>query len=120
MIQKIAGYNVTLVSPSSAKVGCTKVTKEEVEALLEAMKEVPKFQIYDNPSFVGTEHEFKNVGVHFTMRRHKKGFIAVDTDVEHAQNFSHATASFFLNFKDAEKVLEYLANKLGKQIIPKS
>lgn len=109
MIQKIAGYNVTLVSPSSAKVGCTKVTKEEVEALLEAMKEVPKFQIYDNPS-----------GVHFTMRRHKKGFIAVDTDVEHAQNFSHATASFFLNFKDAEKVLEYLANKLGKQIIPKS
>lgn len=108
---KVGNYEVKNVTRESAEVGCTKVTKAEVEAVLKAMNEKPllrDFEIEKLPNY----NEFLN----FTIRNSSTGWIAT-SEVQEANDkgarYVNKSAFFCLEYRRAEKLLRFLAEGLG-------
>jgi hypothetical protein len=118
MAQVISGNTVTEVTRDSAKVGCTEVSRQDVETLLKSMDAAkPSFEIYPDESWRGTPYDF-STHVYFTIRKSKGGFVATDhnADVTHAKGYGAKVASFALHRENAFVFLNYLAAALGKTI----
>lgn len=119
MAQVIAGNTVTEVTKTSAKVGCTKVTREEVETLLKSM-DVAKpaysgaFEIFD----AHTADKYKDQWVNFVMRGMQGSggwFTESDrSDPDPRPNkWNHQYLEMMIQTETAIQLFKYLAERLG-------
>lgn len=111
-IKTIGQYEVTEIKKNSARVGCTKVNRTEVEALLKEMdsagKEYENFTIENGRS----NSEFIN----FAIRRDDIGFAAASDEVDSNRNlipFVAKSVHFCLATKNAKLLFEFLGGVLG-------
>jgi hypothetical protein len=107
---QIGPHSVTEVTRETAKVGCTKVTRTDVEKLLKQMDAAPKeFDFEIEPELSGGEY------INFNIRHHGGGWIAASEDSKAQRTgFRHCSAFFCLDKQKATKLLDFLSTQLGK------
>lgn len=94
---KIAGNDVTVITNKSAKVGCTTVTREEVEALLEEMKKLPPDPFYRVSLCTDMDGRISPSHVFVKMDTEETGFFSVsqtrnvDSDFYPCGSFANKT-----------------------------
>lgn len=115
---KIATHEVKNVTRDGAEVGCTKVTKAEVEALLEEMKKVPVAKDFEITLLPG-DASYLN----FIIRHQGTGWVGVSENQEAFQYsfmYGNKSAGFCLERTGkAEKLLRFLAEQLGYTVTAK-
>lgn len=108
---KVAGHEVKNVTRDSAEIGCTKVTKAEAEAVLEAMKNA------HIPDDFKITNEFSTTGkyVNFRITNPQTGWISVSREEKGypSDGFVNKSASLCFSKEHAEKLLRFLAEQLG-------
>ena len=114
MAQVIAGNTVTEVTRNRAKVGCTQVTRQDVEALLKSMDASP----IDFEVFAAPRDGNDDFWVQFIMRglQGGGGWVAVSEDVTVSElplGYVNRFAQFCIERRVAVLLLEYLAKRLG-------
>ena len=113
---KIGGqHEVTEIKRDAAQVGCTRVTRAEVEQLLKEMDSAPREYDFEIESVPAQCSGFLN----FNIRNTNPGWIAATekADAERGMGgFGVRMASFCLNSQNAEKLFKFLADELGYYI----
>lgn len=112
---RIANNEVTNITRETAQVGCTKVTRQEVEVLLQEMNKIPEtkdFEVLDSRTIHSTGFVCINVnhGDH--------GWIGVSEDAQATmpdgpQAYKWRSAFLCLRTTYAEKLLRALAQQLN-------
>lgn len=116
MAQLIAGNTVTEVTKTSAKVGCTKVTREDLETLLKSMDSArPEFEIVDGEKTYKDSNWF-----HFTMRGEQSGggWFRASESLEGSLSggWTNRSVEIMVENKVAAQLLQYLAKRLGYEV----
>lgn len=110
-IKQIGQHEVTEIKRNSARVGCTKVNRIEVESLLKEMDSAPKeFEILDK----GITNEW----IRFVMQGTQAGggWVAVSEDETAGYKtlgYVNKSASFCIEKSVAAKLFEFLGGALG-------
>lgn len=109
-ITKIGQHEVTEIKRDAAQVGCTKVTRAEVEELLKKMDSAPvarNFEIVD----AGSYDRFTK----FTIHTEDFGSISAseEKDAEYGGPFGFRSASFCLRPERAQALFNFLGGALG-------
>lgn len=114
-VTKIGQHEVTEIKRDAAQVGCTRVTRAEVEQLLKQMDSAPRNYNFEIESVSNQCNGFLN----FNVRNTESGWIAAAEKVDAERGtggFGVRMASFCLNSSNAEKLFKYLADKLGYSV----
>jgi hypothetical protein len=110
-IKKIGQHEVTEIKRDAAQVGCTRVTRAEVEQLLKEMDSAPVYHEFTIEKVRSGSNYIK-----FSIRREEPGWNSASEDVNAnygAGLFNKTSSHFCLHLKDAHKLFEYLGGALG-------
>lgn len=108
-VTKIGQHEVTEIKRDAAQVGCTRVTRAEVEQLLKQMDSAPV------PGFI-ENWESNSEYVKFTLRDEDTGWSSGSVRAADGYGntpFSLRSVSFCLRHERAQKLFEFLGGALG-------
>lgn len=110
---RIANNEVTDITRETAQVGCTKVTRQEAEMLLQEMdKKVPEQKNFE----IQAEETVSGDYLNFSIKHHNCGWLASRDEINAGypgSGFSTRSAFFCLEKDRAEKLMRFLAGQLN-------
>lgn len=113
-ITKIGQHEVTEIKRDAAQVGCTKVTRAEVEELLKKMDSAPR----ERKFLVERSGERKSEFVNFIIRNPQAGWVSASEQFDFSHNsatYLSQSAGFCLITAQAQELFEFLGGALGHE-----
>lgn len=111
-VTKIGQHEVTEIKRDAAQVGCTRVTRAEVEQLLKQMDSAPREYDFN----IKLRGEKPTEYLNFDIRHEHTGWVSAseNKDTPHVGGgYGNRSAGFCLEKPQAQKLFEFLGGALG-------